>query len=501
MKIALVSEGTYPYTMGGVSVWCDQLVRGLPDYRWEMIALTVDGNERVLWDAPENLEAVRSVPLWGPLPARRGRRRRGSPGPDFDPAYRDFLRVLLTPLASDPEQANRDRRDFVDALRGLFDISEAGADLSEALTSNEALAMMMDAWEDAHIGGDLTLADALEAAWMLERMLRPLWIDVIAADTDVVHASMNGLSMLVALRAKWRYGLPVIMSEHGIYLRERYLAAIGENARRGLKVLVLGFFRLLAGAGYLEADVLAPHSSYNRRWQLQHGGDADRMWTMYNGVSLTQFPVAAGEPDVPTLAFLGRIDPLKDLHTLIRAFALVRAEMPDAKLRIFGGAPAGNEAYHDSCLQLIKELRLVGAAVLEGPVESSTDAYHAGSIVVLTSISEGFPYTVVEAMACGRSVVCTNVGGVAEAVGETGFVVPARDERAIADACVRLLRYHRIRAEMAVAARERIVKLFTLERSLDGYRSIYRHIAERQSRAARRAVSTPSAPEPVGGAR
>ncbi len=43
MKVALVSEGTYPYAMGGVSVWCDQLMRGLSDYRWEMVALTVDG--------------------------------------------------------------------------------------------------------------------------------------------------------------------------------------------------------------------------------------------------------------------------------------------------------------------------------------------------------------------------------------------------------------------------------------------------------------------------
>lgn len=66
MKIALVSEGTYPYAMGGVSVWCDQLIRGLSDYRWEMVSLVVDGSERPVWELPENLDDVRPIPLGGP---------------------------------------------------------------------------------------------------------------------------------------------------------------------------------------------------------------------------------------------------------------------------------------------------------------------------------------------------------------------------------------------------------------------------------------------------
>ncbi|WP_344141093.1 DUF3492 domain-containing protein, partial [Polymorphospora rubra] len=65
MRIALVSEGTYPYVTGGVSVWCDQLIRGLPEHRWEMVALSVDGSERPLWPAPPNLDRLTPLPLWG----------------------------------------------------------------------------------------------------------------------------------------------------------------------------------------------------------------------------------------------------------------------------------------------------------------------------------------------------------------------------------------------------------------------------------------------------
>ena len=68
MRIALVSEGTYPFVVGGVSVWCDQLIRGMPQHDWQVVALTVDGAETPLWEQPPNLTTVRKIPLWDPRP-------------------------------------------------------------------------------------------------------------------------------------------------------------------------------------------------------------------------------------------------------------------------------------------------------------------------------------------------------------------------------------------------------------------------------------------------
>jgi glycosyltransferase involved in cell wall biosynthesis len=469
VRVALVSEGTYPYALGGVSLWCDQLIRGMPEYRWEMVALTVDGTEREVWKRPDNLECVRSIPMWSAAPF--GRRRR--PGSAFTSAYGSFLTALLDPLDPRSDQAAVNRSRFLLALRGLYEYTAGGGSLADALTGNDSLTLLMDAWHDRYDDG-LNLADGIEAAWLIERMLRPLAAPPVVA--DVVHASMNGLSMLVAMASKWRHGTPVVMSEHGIYLRERYLAALHEDTPHAVKVLLLSFFRALAGGGYLVADALTPHSSYNRRWQVQHGADPARMWTMYNGVAPEDFPPAGSEPDRPTIVFMGRVDPLKDLHTLIRAFADVRTRVPGARLRIFGGTPAGNEVYRNSCVRLIEELGLSDCAALEGKVESQVDAYHAATLVVLTSISEGFPYTVIEAMACGRAVVCTNVGGVAEAVADAGIVVSPRDHLAVADACVTLLTDHDRRARLAAAARSRVLDLFTLRQSVDAYRNVYQQL-------------------------
>ena len=480
MRIALVSEGTYPYAMGGVSIWCEQLIRGIPDYRWEVVALTVDGSEKPVFALPGNLDRVHSIPLWGAQP--RGRRPRlgaTQPGVAFTESYAVFLRALVTPLeTSRPEQGAVSRSLFLLALRGLFEYAADGGDLGAALVSNHALNMMLDAWHELRVEETApapTVADAVQAAWLIEHMLRPL--SAPAVEADIVHCSMNGLSTLVAMAAKWRHGTPLVMSEHGIYLRERYISYLHEDASHAVRVLALSFFRSLAGAAYLITDVLAPHSAYNRRWQLHNGADPDRMWTMYNGVEPAEFPPASGEPEVPTIAFMGRVDPLKDLHTLIRAFALVRKEIPAARLRIFGGTPAVNRIYHESCQRLIDELGLGDAAVLEGRIGNAVDAYHAGSIVALTSISEGFPYTVVEAMACGRPPVCTNVGGVAEAVGETGIVVAPRDHAAVAQACVKLLRDDELRHRLGAAARARVLEHFTLSQSLQMYRNVYEGLA------------------------
>jgi glycosyltransferase involved in cell wall biosynthesis len=268
------------------------------------------------------------------------------------------------------------------------------------------------------------------------------------------------------------------MSEHGVYLRERYLSLAAENVSHAVKTLLIRFHRAIAGAAYRMVDVLAPHSSYNRRWQLYNGADPARMRTMYNGINPDDFPAAAGEPDDPTIVFVGRIDPLKDLHTLIRAFAIVHRELPGARLRMFGPVPDVNKEYHASCLRLITELGLTGAATFEGRVPRQVDAYGAGHLVALTSVSEGFPFTVVESMSTGRPQVCTNVGGVSEAVGDAGFVVPPRDHAAVAAACLTLLRDDELRRRLGATARRRVLDMFTLDQWTDAYRDIYGELEE-----------------------
>jgi glycosyltransferase involved in cell wall biosynthesis len=494
VKIAMLTEGTYPQSFGGVSVWCDQLVRGLRHHEFEVYAIETTGTEPAVWKLPPNL-TVRGIALWPPV-TRRPRPRRPRPGDPLAAAYRRLIQALLT--------ADADAGAFEAALRSLAECAAADPGRASLAPYSEAAAgWLIDEWSaNAALSAIAvpTVLDALTAVDAVERSLRPLLHP--APQVDVTHAVTNGLATMPGLVAKWRYGTPMVLTEHGVYLRERYLGLRADEYHWPFKATLAAFFRLLCTTAYRSADLIAPGNKYNKRWETTFGADPKRIETVYNGVAPDDFPAAGAEPDTPTVTWAGRIDPIKDLATLIRGFALVRKEMPEARLRIFGGTPPGGEGYRDSCQALATELGLTGAVTFEGRVAEIRDAYAAGHVVALSSISEGFPYTLIEAMTSGRATVSTDVGGVGEAVGDTGLVVPPREPEALAAACLDLLRDDARRQDMGRRARERALANFTVDKAVDSYDAIYHDLAFRVDREAsgdpEPADSEAADPEPAG---
>jgi len=396
--------------------------------------------------------------------------------------------VLLSP----PTKA-QDR--FTDVMHELFSYGQA-RNLRAALASETAVGLLSEAWRQRwseilpetttaaqpngfNGQGEAdpqrilpTLGDAVFAMQLLEHALRPFSHPPVRA--DVVHTVTNGLGVLPAVAARWRYGLPMIVTEHGVYMREHYLHMRRPQFGWPVKDLYLRFLRRLCTLGYQEAEVITPGNVYNKRWEAELGADVSRIRTVYNGVDPAVFPVLSEEPEVPTISWVGRIDPVKDLETLLRAFSLVIKEIPQARLRIFGSPPQGGEAYLERCRAEAASLGISNHATFEGRVPEIRDAYAAGHLFVLCSISEGFPYTLIEAMACGRACVATDVGGVSEAIGDVaGLVVPPRNPAALAEACLRLLRDDSLRRTMGAAARARAVEHFTMDRAISAFHEMY----------------------------
>jgi polysaccharide biosynthesis protein PelF len=479
MNIKLVCEGTYPFNFGGVSVWCDQLLRNMPEHEFTVLALMGDGRERAVWERLPNVTVLR-IPLWAASPPHRriGGARRGRMLAVLDV----LLESIVDPDDALPEADDAQQAAFGWALRNL--VSQAsGSEITSLLRSEEAVLAAARIWTGRTRAGDTvlgspSLGDALAALDLLEHAFRPLTGP--AGKSSVTHAVAGGLSALPGLVDKWQSGTPFLMTEHGIYLRERYLGMDSSHSWP-VRVLLLGFLRRLSVECYREADLIAPGNLYNRRWQLLLGAEDERIQTIYNGVEPGEFPLAGPEPEVPTISWIGRIDPIKDLETLINAFALTRAKVPEARLRIFGGAPTGGERYLNKCRELVQHLGIEDATVFEGRVEEVRTAYEAGSLVALSSISEGFPYSLIEAMASGRATVATNVGGVGEAVGEAGLLVPPRDPEAMAAAFETLLRDPARRAELGQAARARVLEFFTVGQAVDAYRSAYETLGPRKA--------------------
>ncbi|MFI9610322.1 GT4 family glycosyltransferase PelF [Streptomyces sp. NPDC052023] len=467
--VTMLTEGTYPHVHGGVSTWCDQLVRGMPEVDFHIVSLTGSGREPVAWELPPNVCRHTSVPTWGPRPGHRrapyGRARRR-----FLDTYERLLLSFLDPQA---------RCDFGEALYELAELARDGR-LPAALRTESALRSLMWIWTMPHLptaAARPTVHDALTATDLLEHALRPLGVRI--PEDSVAHAVSSGLATLPALAAHHLDGVPFLLTEHGIYLRERYLGHRRESRRWPVKAFLLGFHRALNSHGYRTADLITPCNQYNRRWEERGGADARRIRTVYNGVDPAAFPHAGPEPEVPTLTWCGRVDPIKDLETLLRAYAMVRAELPDTRLRLFGPVPPGGEAYRTRLEKLAAELGVSDGLTFEGRVSEVWRAYAAGHLVMLSSISEGFPFSIIEAMSCGRTTVSTDVGGVREAVGDTGLVVPPREPEKMAAAALTLLRDDERRLELAELSRRRVIDRFTLRRCVENFRTIYQELAGR----------------------
>ncbi|GHF38457.1 glycosyltransferase involved in cell wall biosynthesis [Deinococcus metalli] len=469
LRVALYTEGTYPQSHGGVSVWVDQLVRGLPEHTFEVRAITGVPYARPAVELPANVQAM-AVPLWGDAPRPAGRT------PERTRQITDAFATVAGALCRMDQEA------FGAGLHALAVLGRSGG-FTAVLDSPRITQLLLDTWrtEAARQRQERdrsaprlpapSVADALDVQMWLEHALRPLCSP--APQADIGHAVSNGFAGMLALSGLWTHGTPFVLTEHGVYMRERYLEFRRSAFTPGFKTMLLRFYRLLTTAVYREASLVLPGSQYNRRWEERLGAHPDKIHCVYNGIDPDIFPPAEDEPQESVVSWVGRIDPLKDIETLIRAFDLVRRQRPNARLRLFGGVPSGNEGYAQHCELLTDQLNLRPNVTFEGRVADITDAYRAGQVVALTSVSEGFPYTVIEAMAMGRPPVATRVGGVPEAVGDAGLIVRPRDVMGVASALGRLLDDAPLRARLGRAARERVMDLFTLDGCLVAYRRAY----------------------------
>lgn len=192
--------------------------------------------------------------------------------------------------------------------------------------------------------------------------------------------------------------------------------------------------------------------------------DPNRATTIYNGVDLDEFSFIERDwtyLDGPVVGCVGNLEPKKGYSDWIRAASIVSQSVPHARFRIVG---EGSQRHYLAAL--IREHRLSDRIELAG-YRTDIAAELAGmGVYVQSSLYEGMPNAVMEAMATGLPVVATNVGGTSELVldGVTGFVVPPRRPELIAERVLYLLRNTDVAEKMGRAGRERAERVFPLQR-------------------------------------
>jgi glycosyltransferase involved in cell wall biosynthesis len=306
------------------------------------------------------------------------------------------------------------------------------------------------------------------------------WLVVLAGpipQTSVVHTAMVGLCTLVAVAAKRAHGSRYISTEHGVYLREVYFAE-SKLPTDLLKLVRIRWARRITELSYQLADQISPCCDFNQRWELRNGADPAKLRTIYYGINDDLYSPRKREADAsPVVTWVGRINPLKDLETLLKAAAIVCGERPDVTFNLYGSAAEEDRGYEALCTRLWSELHLQDHAVFKGYTNRPQDAFNDADIVVLPSISEGFPNSTLEAMMCGRAVVVTSVGGLPEQVAGAGIAVEPRNAGQLADAVCALLEDSDARTGLGLAARERARTRFNVDTLRVEHLNSYRRLS------------------------
>ncbi|RQS61829.1 DUF3492 domain-containing protein [Burkholderia sp. Bp8963] len=493
--IGLLLEGTYPYVSGGVSSWVHDIVRAFPEYTFGLCFLgsKPDDYPKIAYPLPANVVHLENHYLYdGTSPPEHAR---------VTHIERDaFERVALLHeqlrRPNDMPLDNRLVRRVVDDLTDEHRLDEA-----QFLYSQEAWTFLTDQYR-AHCS-DPSFSDYF---WSVRLMHRPLWQLARIAEQLIpmrlYHAVSTGYAGFLGALLRHRQGRPLLISEHGIYTKERKIELFQSQWIRDNRNLIeydashIGyfhemwarFFESLGRMTYAAADDIVALYEGNRRRQMLDGAPAPKTRTIPNGVDLRRLaPLRAQRPaEAPkVLCLIGRVVPIKDVKTFIRAMLTVVRDMPDAEAWI-AGPENEDPSYAAECRELIDRLGLAGKVTLLG-MQRIDDLLPKIGVLVLSSISEALPLAVLEAFAAGVPVVTTDVGACSElihgadaddaALGSAGRLVPIADPIALAREALGLLADANAWHDAQRAGIARVERYYSQERMIGAYRALYATLA------------------------
>ena len=487
----LILEGTYPFNGGGVSTWAHMLCNKVKNVNYTLYSINADFEQKSKYELSENVKKVIQVPLWSPLEPQEllnyGKKYYKTVNKKVQ-NDESIISTVFIPifdrLLHHIYDVNPDVEEIDDTIFEMWNFFQKH-DYKKTMKSmavwncfrktvSEVIA------KDNHY--DATLYDFTVGMRWMYRFLIPLSIDV--PKVDISHLTISGFPVIPALVLKYKFGTPIVATEHGVFIRERLIAINSSEYSFFLKNFLIKFSECITRLVYYKADIILSVNKFNMSWEKLYGANPKKIDVIYNGIDHELFvpaPKPAHLENIPTVVAAARIFELKDILTMIKSCEVVKRQIPNVKFLVYGDNNAVPE-YTQECNSLIRKLGLENNFLLAGYHEKPHQLFCEGDVSLLTSISEGFPYTVLESMSCGIPVVATDVGGVAEALDEKcGFLCKPKDHEAIGEKVVTLLQNAELRKQMGAYARKKVIDNFTIDKFTKEYEIAYEYILNKKA--------------------
>ncbi len=488
--VLMLLEGTYPFVRGGVSSWIHQIISGMPEYRFEL--LFIGGARRhyeeMRYELPENVSGLQCFYLEDAWESRRGHRQDGP-----REALAQAERYHATFKSECPKDSD---------LFALLDLVAA----AEPSITHEQFLFSMAAWENIVRAYEEHCTDPsfLNYFWTVRSMHAPVFLLADVAreirPPSIIHSISTGYAGLLGAMLKGQNPeTAFILSEHGIYTKERKIdlsqadwisEPIGDfepgltDDVGYIRQMWIRFYQQVGRITYEAADPIISLYRGNQDRQIADGARPERTQVIPNGISLAPYQAAlAARPDeMPmVVGFIGRVVPIKDVKTFLRAMRMICSVLPEVEGWIIGPTEE-DEEYASECRGLVASLGLTGNVKFLG-FQKVPEILPKIGIMALTSISEAQPLVMLEAYAAGVPCVATDVGSCREMIegmtdedrelGPSGSVVGISDPAATANACLDLFQNPEKWAACQQAALQRVDRYYTEQTMFARYRAVY----------------------------
>jgi len=479
VDIMLFSEGTFPYIRGGVSSWLAQLMQGLPQFSFGVCFIgaqdNIDGEPlKISYEFPPNLKHLEVHYLFNDDESPSIKKRKG----DVE-GFRS-IEKLYKSFSSDNFSMPKEIQNI--------------SFYNDKVTFEDFL-YSQKAWDFIDKTYSLNCPDIpfIDYFWTLRNIHKPIWILAQIVQnlpkTRVFHAPSTGYAGFMATLASYNTNRPYILTEHGIYTRERKIDMFSADwiefkkpsllqqpeEYNYIKKMWVDFFDRIGRFCYDRSNYTLSLFNGAKNIQISYGANENKCYVIPNGVDVASLEATMAyrlPVPKPIVTLIGRVVPIKDIKTFIRAIKIASLTIPDIEGWIVGPVEEDME-YFEECQQMAVSLNLkqkkqifknnkseMSLEELEAHPDkikffgfsNIKDILPKSALQTLSSISEGMPLVILEGFAAGVPCVATDVGSCRDlidgaiddkdkAIGMAGAVVSIANPEALAKEYVKFLTF------------------------------------------------------------
>ena len=485
VDVMFLAEGTYPYIKGGVSSWIAQIINGMPDINFGVcfIGSQASDYDDIQYTLPDNVVHVEVHYLFDDdKPEIKKRKGNKKAFKDIEKLYDTFkMRNFEMPKNMQDISFYLDKITFDDFL-----YSKTSWDFINKIYLKNA--------------PDVSFIDYF---WTLRNIHRPIWILAKIVknlpNVKLLHAPSTGYAGFLGTLASYNTNKPLILTEHGIYTRERKIDMLSADwvefkkpallqqpeEFNYIKKMWVEFFRKIGEFTYERSENIFSLYAGARDIQVMFGAKEEKTKIIPNGVDVRGLNKTLEQRDEdakPIITLIGRVVSIKDIKTFIRAIRITANTLTDIEAWIVGPTDEDKE-YFQECQQMVKSLQLEQHIKFLG-FQNIKDILPKTKLLTLTSISEGMPLVILEGFASGVPCVATNVGSCKDlikgglneddkALGDAGAITSISSPNETAQCYIKFLTDKNLYKKAQDVALERVKKYYQQDIFLATYKNVY----------------------------